>query len=615
MKTTSRLLCFVLVLLTAFSCTSLLSISAETYIVDKNFKLTRNANNEITVCGYEGSDTSIAVPSSLIGYDVKYIGDHAFYNETTLTDISLPNTLTGMGMGAFYGCSSLESISIPTQCINLGPHLFYGCSSLKNVTLSSVTVDIPRYCFSFCGSLEEITLPSTTKTIGEYAFANCSNLKSVHFDRYVESISPNAFQNSTHVVIYGYKNTYVETYAREQNIAFCALDQDIVTHQVIFYNYDGSVYYMTSVEEGKTAIMPIKPPTKPSTDTHYYVFKSWKGNIVNIQQTEHIYPVFTEYELVEKEDYFVIFLNGDGTILSSQTVGAGEDATPPAAPTKAESASTRYTFTGWDKSYTDIRSDMIISPVFSSQTKTFTVEFLNTDGTTLETFTVSYGESCPIPETTPEKAADDKYTYTFTGWDQDLSVITSDLNVSPVFEAKSTAAPVLPDTTNGTLKVDMVGGSGFTISIDDGASRPQGSVYVNRKIPVGVAVTVTATSSSNSEFIGWIDPATGKVLSTDYTYSFYTSGNDYLRAMYKTDSDGVNMVVFYHDKGNQYWDIQYYAPTDEISFPDGPMHAGFDFMGWDHTAEEIQAKLAAGEDVTVLPVWERQLVYVSITVN
>ncbi|MBQ9742198.1 MAG: hypothetical protein IJV88_00795, partial [Ruminococcus sp.] len=47
----------------------------------------------------------------------------------------------------------------------------------------------------------------------------------------------------------------------------------------------------------------------------------------------------------------------------------------------------------------------------------------------------------------------------------------------------------------------------------------------------------------------------------------------------------------------------------------GPMHAGFDFMGWDHTAEEIQAKLAAGEDVTVLPVWERQLVYVSITVN
>ncbi|MBQ9743365.1 MAG: InlB B-repeat-containing protein, partial [Ruminococcus sp.] len=369
--------------------------------------------------------------------------------------------------------------------------------------------------------------------------------------------------------------------------------QTLNKYTVTFVDWDGTVLSEQQVEYGKSATAPADP-TREATAQYTYTFAGWNGSSSGITADTTITATYTQ----TLNKYTVTFVDWDGTVLSEQQVEYGKSATAPADPTRDG-----YTFAGWNGSSSGITADTTITATYTQSIIEYTVTFADWDGTGLSEQQVEYGKSATAP------AAPTRDGYTFAGWDTDYSSITADTTVTATYTKNVEAV------TTGTLKVDMVGGSGFTISIDGGASRPQGSAYVNRKAPVGVSVTVTAKTTSYSEFIGWIDPATGKVLSTDYTYSFYTSGNDYLRAMYRTETEGVNMVVFYHDKGNQYWDIQYYAPTDEISFPDGPMHAGFDFMGWDHTAEEIQAKLAAGEDVTVLPVWERQLVYVSITVN
>jgi hypothetical protein len=50
-------------------------------------------------------------------------------------------------------------------------------------------------------------------------------------------------------------------------------------------------------------------------------------------------------------------------------------------------------------------------------------------------------------------------------------------------------------------------------------------------------------------------------------------------------------------------------------FPADPALAGFDFAGWNMTAEEIGAALAAGQDVTVLPTWTAKIVYVGVSVK
>ncbi|MBQ9743402.1 MAG: hypothetical protein IJV88_07105 [Ruminococcus sp.] len=194
--------------------------------------------------------------------------------------------------------------------------------------------------------------------------------------------------------------------------------------------------------------------------------------------------------------------------------------------------------------------------------------------------------------------------------------VTEPAVTEPAVTEPAVTEPVATAPITGSLKVDVAGGTGFRISIDGGAARTQGTSYKNTNIKTGVKVTVTAFTTNDNPFLGWLNTSNDKILSTDLSYTFYTSGNDYLKAMYKTDIEGLSIVNFYYDVADQYWDIQYYAAGDEIVFPAlDPMRAGFDFMGWNYTAEEIAQKVAAGEDVTVMPVWQRQEVYCNLTVT
>ncbi|MBQ8001479.1 MAG: InlB B-repeat-containing protein, partial [Ruminococcus sp.] len=238
---------------------------------------------------------------------------------------------------------------------------------------------------------------------------------------------------------------------------------------------------------------------------------------------------------------------------------------------------------------------------YTQEVNDFIVTFVGFDGNVLSTQEVRRGGSA----TAPEAPARDGYN--FSGWNRRFDNVSEDIKVIAMYQK-----------THGTFKVDITGGTGFTISVNEGTARPQGSTYVNSKMPIGALVTVTAMSLTDEEFLGWINPANGQVLSLDYSYTFYSTGNDYIKAMYQTHIEGVNMVIFKNDKaagGNgQILDAQYYAYGDEVSVPLDPSQTGFDFAGWNMTDSDIQTKLQAGEDATVLATWERQIVPVEVTV-
>ena len=228
----------------------------------------------------------------------------------------------------------------------------------------------------------------------------------------------------------------------------------------------------------------------------------------------------------------------------------------------------------------------------------YTVTFLDRSGNVISEQKVNAGESATAP-TPPEVT-----NYRFTGWSEDFSCVSHDLTVRALYE-KSV----------GTLKVNVTGGTGFTISVNDSAPRTQGTSYQNTKTPIGAKITLTAISTNDNKFIGWVTASDNRVISTSKTFTFYSSGNDFYRAMYRSDVDGCGMVAFCNDKSKQYIEIQYYSATDSIDFPDAPTAAAFDFVRWDHTEAEIQEKLAKGMDVNVMPVWEIQKVYVEVNVN
>ena len=167
----------------------------------------------------------------------------------------------------------------------------------------------------------------------------------------------------------------------------------------------------------------------------------------------------------------------------------------------------------------------------------------------------------------------------------------------------------------GKLTVDVSGGNGFSITIENGTAKPQGNFYYNSKIDMGTLVQVTAKEIADTTFLGWMDMKTKKIVSTTMSYKFYTSGNDHFSAVYMQEAENANWVVFINDRTNQVMEMQYYAPTDSILFPSSPSSSNHAFNGWQYTEAEIQAKLAKGENVVVNGVWEIIETYVSVSVK
>ena len=64
---------------------------------------------------------------------VTSIGDHAFWDCSGLTSVTIPDGVTSIGGDAFSGCAALTSVTIPGSVTNVGQYAFYNCSSLTDI--------------------------------------------------------------------------------------------------------------------------------------------------------------------------------------------------------------------------------------------------------------------------------------------------------------------------------------------------------------------------------------------------------------------------------------------------------------------------------------------------
>ncbi len=64
----------------------------------------------------------------------------------------------------------------------------------------------------------------------------------------------------------------------------------------------------------------------------------------------------------------------------------------------------------------------------------FELIFQNEDGTELWRTTVSDGANVVYGGEEPQKDEDEQYTYRFSGWDQDFSLVTQDMIITACFE-------------------------------------------------------------------------------------------------------------------------------------------------------------------------------------
>ena len=135
-----------------------------------------NTNRKSLACT---SVTSVTIPNS-----VKIIGDGAFRDCSSLTSVTIPNSVTSIGWDAFKGCSSLTSITIPNSVKRIWKEMFYGCSSLKSVTIPDGVTHIGERAFAGCDSLTSVRIPTSVIEIGEGAFPEHTKITRVEMFTY-----------------------------------------------------------------------------------------------------------------------------------------------------------------------------------------------------------------------------------------------------------------------------------------------------------------------------------------------------------------------------------------------------------------------------------------------
>ena len=176
---------------------------------------------------------------------ISYINERAFEDCTSLTSITIPNSVTSIGDSAFnntpwyksysadtanqYGniiyinnvayqatstgitscefkegtvsisiytfnqCTSLTSVVIPDSVTSIGNKAFYECTGLTSVTIGNSVTSIGYYAFYNCISLTSVTIGNSVTSIGYCTFYQCTGLTSVVIPNSVTSIGYYAF--------------------------------------------------------------------------------------------------------------------------------------------------------------------------------------------------------------------------------------------------------------------------------------------------------------------------------------------------------------------------------------------------------------------------------------
>lgn len=224
---------------------------------------------------------------------------------------------------------------------------------------------------------------------------------------------------------------------------------DVDTFTVTFK--DGEKVLSTqTVEYEAAATAPDTARLSPPEGMH---FAKWDKDFSKV--TEDI-EVSAVYELNE---YTVIFKNGE-TTLKTEMVKHGFAATPP----NVFDTATKK-FVGWDKSFDNVTSDIIVNAKF--ETKKFTLTFINFDGTTVYTAEVEYGASIDSHfETADSAVAYDDKILDYDGWYKadGTRIDELDLPTMPAENFTLTLKLRLLDSAIGDFKVNTPADFTFTES-------------------------------------------------------------------------------------------------------------------------------------------------------
>ncbi len=304
-----------------------------------------------------------------------------------------------------------------------------------------------------------------------------------------------------------------------------------INKYTVTFMANGEVIDTQTVEHGSAAIAPEAPAVEGMN------FAGWDKAFDNVTSDLTVTAQYGE------QVFTVTFIGFDGVELQSRPVAYGTAAVAPTAPVVEG-----YTFTGWDKDFSNITGDLTVTAIY--EINKYTVNFVGFENADLGSQTVEHGSAATAPEAPAVEG------YTFTGWDVAFDNITADTTVTAVYEINK-----------------------YTVNFVGFENADLGSQTVEH----GSAATAPeAPAIEGYTFTGW-DKAFDKV-----------TGDLTVTAVYEINKYTVNFVGFENaDLGSQ--TVEHGSAA---TAPEAPAIEGYTFTGWDVAFDNITG------DLTVTAVYE-----------
>ena len=147
--------------------------------VQANFSWSTNTDGTIIIEDYAGPGGNVDIPGTIEGKLVGAIGNCVFSPSDNLTEVTMPDSITNIGMSAFMECAGLTNVVISGNVVQIEDGAFYGCAGLTRVTIPDSVVRLGGLVFNSCAGLTNIAIPKRVSDIGAGAFGACARLNAI----------------------------------------------------------------------------------------------------------------------------------------------------------------------------------------------------------------------------------------------------------------------------------------------------------------------------------------------------------------------------------------------------------------------------------------------------
>lgn len=371
------------------------------------------------ITGYNGTDTVVVIPSKINGITVETIG-HTAFRYSSVTSVTIPDSVTSIHDSAFAYCSSLTNISIPNSVTAIGSFAFEGCTKLESITLPSSLLTISEFLFYDCSQLTTIHIPDSVSSIRTYAFYNCGKLETIRIPVSVTSIGSYAFDDCPSSMTVTYSGSKKQWDAITKGSYNGVLENHLVCNTLeATFTADGTTFAPAqTIDRGEK----FEEPAEPSKENH--TFAGWYNGDEPFDFDADTTKAPNVLNLVAKWDinkYTVQFVSDYGSF-ADQTVEHGKPIdTDKLTPPIVEG----FTFDGWyaDKAHetkfdfnTQITSDTKVYAKWTA--KDYKVSFITEHSDAPDSQNVPYNKTA----TNPGKLSAEGYT--FIGWYTDHTCTT-----------------------------------------------------------------------------------------------------------------------------------------------------------------------------------------------